>query len=49
MVDRDDEMSKSLFVGFIFWYCKLVNEDGSSLRKKILFEEDVVFFFGIML
>lgn len=49
MADRDDEMSKSLFVGFTFRHRKPANEDGSSPRKKIPFEEDAAPSFGTML
>ena len=35
MADRDDEMSKSLFVGFTFRHRKPANEDGESPRKRI--------------
>lgn len=34
MADRDEAMSKSLFVGFTFRHRKPVGEDGSSPRKK---------------
>lgn len=35
MADRDDEMSKSLFVGFTFRHRKPATEDGGSPRKRI--------------
>jgi cell cycle protein kinase DBF2 len=35
MADREDEMSKSLFVGFTFRHRKPAGEDGGSPRKKI--------------
>ncbi|KAL3955043.1 hypothetical protein ACCO45_010606 [Purpureocillium lilacinum] len=35
MADRDDEMSKSLFVGFTFRHRKPAGEDGGSPRKRI--------------
>ncbi|PNY24558.1 Serine/threonine-protein kinase sid2 [Tolypocladium capitatum] len=35
MADRDDEMSKSLFVGFTFRHRKTAGEDGGSPRKRI--------------
>ncbi|KAM4064917.1 kinase [Hirsutella rhossiliensis] len=35
MADREEEMSKSLFVGFTFRHRKPAGEDGSSPRKKI--------------
>ncbi|KHN98757.1 serine/threonine-protein kinase sid2 [Metarhizium album ARSEF 1941] len=35
MAEREDEMSKSLFVGFTFRHRKSANEDGGSPRKRI--------------
>lgn len=35
MADREDEMSKSLFVGFTFRHRKPAGEDGASPRKRI--------------
>ncbi|KJZ75761.1 hypothetical protein HIM_04918 [Hirsutella minnesotensis 3608] len=35
MADREDEMSKSLFVGFTFRHRKPAGEDGGSPRKRI--------------
>ncbi|KAG5944028.1 hypothetical protein E4U53_006965 [Claviceps sorghi] len=35
MADREDEMSKSLFVGFTFRHRKPATEDGGSPRKRI--------------
>ncbi|KAG9258645.1 serine/threonine-protein kinase sid2 [Emericellopsis atlantica] len=48
MADREEEMSKSLFVGFTFRHRKPATEDGGSPRKRIptLQEEDT---FGTML
>lgn len=48
MADRDEEMSKGLFVGFTFRHRKPAGEDGSSPRKPIPFAtEDNTF--GTML
>ncbi|KAK3335705.1 kinase-like domain-containing protein [Cercophora scortea] len=44
LADRDDEMSKGLFVGFTFRHRK--TEEGGSPRKKIPFEDNA---FGTML
>ncbi|KAK3694006.1 kinase-like domain-containing protein [Podospora appendiculata] len=44
LADRDDEMSKGLFVGFTFRHRK--TEEGGSPRKKIPFEDNT---FGTML
>ena len=46
MADRDDEMSKSLFVGFTFRHRKPNTEDGSP-RKRIPMPEEETF--GTML
>ncbi|KYK59883.1 serine/threonine-protein kinase sid2 [Drechmeria coniospora] len=46
MADRDDEMSKSLFVGFTFRHRKPAGEDGGSPRKRIPAPDDT---FGTML
>jgi cell cycle protein kinase DBF2 len=45
MADRDDEMSKSLFVGFTFRHRKPATEDGGSPRKRIPTDDT----FGTML
>ena len=45
MADREDSMSKSLFVGFTFRHRKPTGEDGASPRKKIPAEDT----FGTML
>ncbi|GAB1312226.1 serine/threonine-protein kinase dbf2 [Madurella fahalii] len=45
MAERDDEMSKSLFVGFTFRHRKPATDDGTP-RKPIPFEDDT---FGTML
>ncbi|KXX73488.1 Serine/threonine-protein kinase sid2 [Madurella mycetomatis] len=45
MAERDDEMSKSLFVGFTFRHRKPATDEGTP-RKPIPFEEDT---FGTML
>lgn len=34
MADREDPMSKSLFVGFTFRHRKTANEDGKSSPRK---------------
>ncbi|KND88101.1 Serine/threonine-protein kinase sid2 [Tolypocladium ophioglossoides CBS 100239] len=47
MADRDDEMSKSLFVGFTFRHRKAAGEDGGSPRKRIPTSEAETF--GTML
>ncbi|CAI6094035.1 unnamed protein product [Clonostachys chloroleuca] len=46
MAERDDEMSKSLFVGFTFRHRKPATEDGGSPRKRIPTSDDT---FGTML
>ncbi|CCE33323.1 probable protein kinase DBF20 [Claviceps purpurea 20.1] len=40
LADRDDEMSKSLFVGFTFRHRKPATEDGGSPRKRIPVSEN---------
>lgn len=45
MEDREEEMSKSLFVGFTFRHRKPAAEDGGSPRKRIQTDET----FGTML
>lgn len=45
MAERDDEMSKSLFVGFTFRHRKPATEDGSTPRKRIPTDDN----FGTML
>jgi cell cycle protein kinase DBF2 len=45
MAERDDEMSKSLFVGFTFRHRKPATEDGGSPRKRIPTDDT----FGTML
>ncbi|KAG5974187.1 hypothetical protein E4U55_000075 [Claviceps digitariae] len=47
MADRDDEMSKSLFVGFTFRHRKPATEDGGSPRKRIPISDNDTF--GTML
>ncbi|KAG5975090.1 hypothetical protein E4U58_002084 [Claviceps cyperi] len=47
LADRDDEMSKSLFVGFTFRHRKPATEDGGSPRKRIPVSESETF--GTML
>jgi len=48
MAERDEEMSKALFVGFTFRHRKTAGEDGASPRKPIPFPvEDNTF--GTML
>ncbi|KAG5976629.1 hypothetical protein E4U56_001714 [Claviceps arundinis] len=47
LADRDDEMSKSLFVGFTFRHRKPATEDGGSPRKRIPVSENETF--GTML
>ncbi|PHH72711.1 hypothetical protein CDD82_5840 [Ophiocordyceps australis] len=47
MADREEEMSKSLFVGFTFRHRKPVGDDGGSPRKRIPTSEDEAF--GTML
>lgn len=44
MAEREEEMSKSLFVGFTFRHRKPATEDGVSPRKRITSEES----FGTM-
>ncbi|CAG9940700.1 unnamed protein product [Clonostachys rosea f. rosea IK726] len=46
MAEREDEMSKSLFVGFTFRHRKPATEDGGSPRKRIPTSDDT---FGTML
>ncbi|CAG9995875.1 unnamed protein product [Clonostachys byssicola] len=46
MAEREDEMSKSLFVGFTFRHRKTATEDGGSPRKRIPTNDDT---FGTML
>lgn len=45
MAEREDQMSKSLFVGFTFRHRKPAGEDGSSPRKRIPTDDT----FGTML
>jgi hypothetical protein len=45
MADREEEMSKSLFVGFTFRHRKPTGEDGESPRKRIPTDDT----FGTML
>ena len=45
MADREEEMSKSLFVGFTFRHRKPAGEDGESPRKRIPTDDT----FGTML
>ncbi|KAG8419016.1 serine/threonine-protein kinase dbf2 [Metarhizium acridum] len=47
MAEREDEMSKSLFVGFTFRHRKPANEDGGSPRKRIPISDNETF--GTML
>ncbi|KAG6015153.1 hypothetical protein E4U54_004101 [Claviceps lovelessii] len=47
MADREDEMSKSLFVGFTFRHRKPATEDGGSPRKRIPISDNDTF--GTML
>lgn len=49
MADREDEMSKGLFVGFTFRHRKPNTEDGGSPRKPIPFEDTTYNTFGTML
>lgn len=39
MAEREEEMSKSLFVGFTFRHRKTANEDGGNPRKPIRTDE----------
>lgn len=47
MADREEQMSKSLFVGFTFRHRKPTTEDGGSPRKRIPTTSDDTF--GTML